>query len=221
MLIELRCLCAWLFFKEYILLVLIDEHGCPGFKLDKGSTPYFIMAMVIFSDFLAADKASEEIRKLREDLRVKPEFRFSKSHSKVKDSFFQTICKHDFLVRALVVDKQKIYSPYLRLDKENFYSYFMRQLMANDGNLLSNAIIRIDGKGSKKFQKATNNYLKAYVGKDKIRKIKFVDSKKDNLVQLADMITGAIARSYNTARKDNQRWLNMLRTRIDNIWLFK
>lgn len=203
------------------MLVLIDEHGCPGFKLDKGSTPHFVLAMVIFRDFQSADKASEEIAKLRAKLRVKPEFRFSKSHTKVKDSFFQAICKHNFLVRALVVNKKKIYSPHLRNNKEDFYSYFMRQLMMNDGGLLSNAIIRIDGKGSRQFQRTTNKYLKAYVGNGKICKIKYVDSKKDNLVQLADMTAGAVARSYNVERKDSTRWLNMLKPKINNIWIFK
>jgi hypothetical protein len=75
------------------LLVLIDESGCTGFKLDKGSSPYFVMAMVIFNDFSYAEKTSAIIGKLREDLRVKPEFKFSKCSHEVRDHFFQKICR--------------------------------------------------------------------------------------------------------------------------------
>ena len=40
------------------MLVLIDESGDPGFKLAKGSTPYFVVAMVLFQDLDQAERAS-------------------------------------------------------------------------------------------------------------------------------------------------------------------
>lgn len=39
------------------MLVLIDESGCAGFKLKKGSSPYFVVAMVVFKNLLEAEKA--------------------------------------------------------------------------------------------------------------------------------------------------------------------
>jgi hypothetical protein len=36
------------------MLVFIDESGDPGFKLDSGSSPVFVAAMVIFADRNAA-----------------------------------------------------------------------------------------------------------------------------------------------------------------------
>jgi len=36
--------------------VLIDESGCAGFKLDKSSSPFFTLGMVIFSDLQEAEK---------------------------------------------------------------------------------------------------------------------------------------------------------------------
>jgi hypothetical protein len=203
------------------LLVLIDESGCPGFKLDKGSTPYFVVAMVIFDDFFNAEKASNNICKLRESLGVKPEFKFNKSSNKTRDIFFETIGQHKFKVRALVAEKRIIYSQYLRSRKQNFYNFFVRNLMAYDGQNLNNAIVKIDGSGNKEFQKVMLGYLRNQIGSSKVNKFKTVDSKKDNLIQLADMVVGAIARSYNENRKNGYRWLKMLEPRIDNIWLFK
>ena len=74
------------------MLVLIDESGCPGFKLTKGSTPYFVVSMVIFKDFAQAEGASKAIEGLRQALGVNPEFKFSKTHPSVKDKFFDEMC---------------------------------------------------------------------------------------------------------------------------------
>ena len=207
------------------MLVLIDESGCTGFKLDKGSSPYFVVAMVIFNDFLSAEKTSAVIDQLRKDLRVKPEFKFSKCSHEVRDRFFQEICQqqHQFTVRALEVEKQGIYSSFLRCNNESFYSFFVRNLMMHDGDCLINATVKIDGSGNREFQRAMSGYLKKYVGSDKINKIKLIDSKKDNLIQLADMVVGAIARKYNLNRNDHDRWFKVLQLskKISNIWSFR
>lgn len=205
------------------MLVLIDESGCPGFKLTKGSTPFFVVGMVIFNDFSQAEAASEAIIALRQALGVNPEFKFSKTHLAIKDNFFNTICAYDFQVMALVVNKSNIYSLKLRNDTDSFYNYFVKTLMQYDGDILQNASIKIDGSGDKEFKKALTSYLRQSIGEHKIKKFKFIDSKKDNLIQLADMVVGAIARSYSETRRDASRWLNVLKKtgKIKNIWDFK
>ena len=95
--------------------------------------------------------------------------------------------------------------------------------MQYDDDVLQNASIKIDGSGDKEFKKALTAYLRQRIGEHKIKKFKFSDSRKDNLIQLADMVVGAIARSYSETRKDADRWLNMLnqRGKIKNVWNFK
>lgn len=205
------------------MLVLIDESGCPGFKLKKGSTPYFVVGMVIFKDFSEAEEASKKIAELRQTLKVNPEFKFSKTRAKVKDDFFHSLCHYNFQVRALVVNKNNLYSRELRNNTDSFYNFFVKTVMQYDDKTLANASIKIDGSGDKEFKTALNNYLRQSIGGQKIKKFKFVDSKKDNLIQLADMIVGAIARNYSGKRKETNRWLNMLKKKgkIQNIWDFK
>ena len=205
------------------MLVLIDESGCPGFKLAKGSTPYFVVGMIIFKEFAQAEMASKAIGELRQTLSINPEFKFSKTRPQVKDTFFEEVCKYDFEVRALVVNKTKIYSSKLRNDTDSFYNYFVKSLMQYDNDALSDASIKIDGSGDKEFKKALNAYLRKHIGQHKIKKFKFTDSRKDNLIQLADMVVGAIARKYNDNRKDASRWLSLLQRKgkIKNIWDFK
>lgn len=205
------------------MLVLIDESGCPGFKLTKGSTRYFIVVMVVFSNFSEAEKASMAIEVLKRTLNINPEFKFSKTHPSIKDKFFETLCKFDFTVQALVVDKATLYSHKLRNDTSAFYNFFVKTLMHHDLETLQNASIKIDGSGDREFKNALNNYLRKELGQNKIKKFKFVDSEKDNLIQLADMVAGAIARKYNLERKDASRWFEILKkkNKIRNIWDFK
>ena len=79
---------------------------------------------------------------------------------------------------------------------DSFYNYFVRMLMQYDNGVLQNASIKIDGSGDKEFKKALTSYLRKHVGEHKIKKFKFIDSQQDSLIQLADMVVGAIARSY-------------------------
>ncbi len=202
------------------MLVLIDESGCAGFKLGKGSTPYFVVGMVVFHDYGEAERTSRTIEGARAALRVKPEFKFSKCSDRARDGFFHAVAPHVFQVRALVIDKARIYSSHLRADHDDFYSYFVQMLMRHDDGALVGASIKIDGSGDREFKRALTAYLRQEIGPGKIAKLRFVDSRQDNLIQLADMVTGAIARSY-SGRANADRWRKMIATKIANVWNFK
>jgi hypothetical protein len=204
------------------LLILIDESGDAGFKIAKGSTTHFVVAMVIFQDFKEAEKASKAISEARENLRIKPEFKFNKSHPNVRDSFFEIVRPFQFRVRALVVDKCRVYSENLRSDKDRFYNYFVNLLLKHDNNALQGARVKIDGSGDRAFKQELERYLKKQCQEGKIHSVKFAESHRDNLIQLADMIAGAIARSYRQDdRKNADRWRLMLRDKIDDVWDFR
>jgi hypothetical protein len=201
------------------MLVFIDESGCPGFKIARGSDPIFAVGMVIFEDTAAATVTGERIKRLHSELGHKPEFKFSNCSFDVRDRFFAAIVQHRFTVRALVAEKDVIYSEHLRTHVDAFYSFFVKELMKHDAGLLLGAKVRIDGSGGREFKRSLNSYLRRELG-DRIRDVRMVDSQCDPLMQLADMCIGAIARAHRD-RPDAQRWLNVLRPRIRNIWPFR
>lgn len=202
------------------MLVFIDESGCPGFKLAKGSDPIFAVGMVIFRSSEDANAAHELIQQLHSSLGHKPEFKFSKCDARVRDGFFEAVTAQcAFTVRALIVEKKVIYSDELRRNNDCFYNYFVKQLMNFDGGVLRDARVRIDGSGDRDFQRALSSYLRREL-RGKIRDVKMVDSNRDELMQLADMSIGAIARSYRD-RPDRARWRNMLHPRIEDVWAFR
>lgn len=204
------------------MLILIDESGDAGFKILRGSSTHFVVAMVVFRDLVQAEAASTAIGDARSRLRANPEFKFNKAPVQVRDGFFEVVKPFDFGVRALVVDKSRIYSDELRRDSETFYSYFVRMLLKRNVDLLVGTRLKIDGRASRKFRSDLARYLREHLAEFKVENIKFAESHRDNLIQLADMVAGAIARSYRQDdRKDADRWRRMLASKIEAIWEFE
>lgn len=203
------------------MLVFIDESGDPGFKISKGSSPIFVVSLVAFKTADNAILAQDAIARVAEHHGIKTEFKFSQSRPEIRDAFFIALKPIDFCVRAIVIEKAKIYSTHLRTDKEAFYQYFVKTMLKFDNGLLDNAKVIIDGSGDQSFKRELSSYLKRHTGPRAIRDVRFSNSKNDRLVQLADMCTGAIARSFRENRHDADRWRGMLGNKIEDIWKFR
>lgn len=207
------------------MLVFIDDSGDPGFKIEKGSSRVFIIALIIFDDNLEAEKTSVAIKELRRKLRVSDfyEFKFNKSEPKFKKKFFETIKGFKFRVRAIVVKKEIIYSPRLRSYKEDFYNYVIMQVLKHAEGTVKNAKLRFDKRGERLLRDNLRVYLSRELD-NKNKKIfsdlKFVDSRQNTLIQLADMVAGSIY-AANSGKDDS--YLTELKEskRIEDIWLFK
>lgn len=203
------------------MLVFIDESGDAGFKLDKGSTNVFAVAMVMFDDHEQAKQVSASLDTLRNGWPGVREFKFSKASADLRDQFFDAATGFNFSVRALVVQKELIRSGHLRSNTEAFYQFFVKTMMKFDNGRLQNARVVIDGSGERTFRRDLQTHLKRHTPQGAIKDIRMKDSRGDTLVQLADMCVGAIARSYREDRKDSDRWRKMLRPKIDDVWEFK
>lgn len=206
------------------MLIFIDDSGDPGFRIEKGSSAVFVIALVIFKDTLEAEKTSLAIKELRRKLKISDfyEFKFNKTNKKFKNVFFNTINSFSFKIRAIVVDKKLIYSPRLRNYKENFYNYIIMQVLKNS-NKIKNAKLRFDKRGEKTLRDQLRVYLSRELdnkNKKVFRDLKFVDSKQNTLIQLADMSAGSIFAYYTGKYK---AYLNKLKEnkRIEDIWEYK
>lgn len=61
---------------------------------------------------------------------------------------------------------------------------------------LKNSTIIIDGSGSRLFKKQLQTYLRKKIGNSIVKKVKIQSSHSNNLLQLADMISGAVHRNF-------------------------
>lgn len=206
------------------MVVFIDDSGDPGFKVEKGSSKIFVITLVIFDDELEAEKTSVAIKELRRKLKVSDyyEFKFNKTNRKFRNAFIDVVRKFNFSIRAIVVKKELIQSPRLRSYKEDFYNYIIMQVLKQSKSI-KKAKLRFDKRG----ERAIRNSLRAYLSRELdnktkriFRDLKFVDSRQNTLIQLADMVAGSIFCAYTGKDKT---YLEKLRNskRIDDIWEFK
>lgn len=183
------------------MLVFVDEGGDTGLKLDQGSSPYFIVTLVVFEDNDEAEAAETRVLLLRRELGLPPEyeFHFSETPERVKAAFFDAILPYNFFYFSIVINKATLYGPGFRV-KESFYKYTSSLVFENAKQYLSDAIVVFDGSGSREFKRQLRAYMRRKMnepgGIRRIRKIKVQDSKRNSLIQLADMVCGAVARSF-------------------------
>lgn len=208
------------------MLVFIDDSGDPGFKLDKGSSPFFVIAMAIFKDDLEAEKTAIAIKEFRRSLKFpdSTEFKFNKSRPSVKEGFLRAINPFSFYVRCLVVDKSIIRSEELKHNKNSFYSYAIKMALQHSNDEIMNARIKIDGSGDRIFRRNFTVYLRKHLNsKDKrvMENCKLIDSKENVLIQMADMIAGSIRRSYEENRADHDAYKAIIGKHITDEWQFK
>jgi hypothetical protein len=207
------------------MLVFIDDSGDAGFKTGHGSSSAFVIALAVFDDNLEAEKTSLAIKELRRKLKFSDlfEFKFNKSNRKIKKDFIEAVSRHKFRVRAIVVQKDSIYSQRLKNYKENFYNFIVMQVLKHSAKSIKNAKIKFDKRGEKSLRDEMRVYLSRELD-NKNKKIfsdfKFVDSKQNTLVQLADMVAGSIFSSVTDKDKTYLRYLKKA-GRIEDVWLFK
>ncbi len=156
------------------MLVFIDKSGDPRIKLDRGASPIFVAAMVIFQTPEAASGAQTTIAGSEARRLHKPrEFKFNKCAYEIRDLYFEAIAPCDFSVRAIVVRKEVIFSTRLIADKERFYEYFVKQMMKNDNGALQDAKVTIDGSGDRAFRRDLNAALRLRLRQGVIKKVQF------------------------------------------------
>ena len=202
------------------MLIFIDESGDPGFKIERGSSPYFVICCVCFEKEEYAEQTASYIKNFAVINDLKSELKFNKLTTKFRSEFFAEVKDAPFRIHSIVFNKKEIYSSILRNSKERFYNYATRKILDAIGGQIANSKIKIDGGGSKEFRQELQKYLKAHLN-SRFSKFGFVDSKSNVLIQLADMCAGAIHRSQRNDKKDSNIYLDILKPRIENIWFFK
>ena len=208
------------------MLVFIDDSGDAGFKLDKGSSRFFVIALVIFDDELEAEKVAVTIKELRRrlDFPEDMEFKFFKSKNSTREAFLKSIAPFKFRVRCLVIDKAQIHSEELRNSKNSFYSYIIKTVLKHSDGSILDAKIKIDGSGDRIFRRNFLTYLRRElnIGDRKVMDhCRLVDSQSNVLIQMADMIAGTIRRSYDEDKSDGVELKKIIRKHIEDEWQFQ
>jgi len=204
------------------MLVFVDESGDPGMKLGAGSSDFFIVTAVIFDDVENALKCDIAISDLRKSMRwpANREFHFTGNNDKIRLQFLQVVKEYRFRYLSFALNKRLLTGEGFRV-KESLIKYVSRLVFENAKPYLKDAVVVFDGGGSKDFRQQFANYLRKRVnppeGDQVIRKVKMEDSKKNNLIQLADMVCGSV---WQSVTYNNWSYRKIIACREDRVQIW-
>lgn len=197
------------------MLVFVDESGDPGLKIAQGSSAYFIVALAVFEDDCETQLMEQRIELLRHELHVDShfEFKFNKCRHDFRVSFFEAVAPYNFFYYGIVIDKAGLYGEGFQ-HKESFYKYVTQLVFLNAREHLEDAKVYIDMSGDRDFRREITSYLKDKINSEKrhIRQVRFLNSANSSLIQLVDMVAGAIHRSY-SRKSDAEDYIKIIRHR--------
>lgn len=201
------------------MLVFIDESGDTGLKIEQGSSRYFVIVLVSFEENEEAIACDQRIQLLKRELKLPErfEFKFNKLRKDQRIKFFEAVLPYIFFYYGIVINKKpdKLYGDGFKI-KESFYKYTCSLVFENAKPYLKDATIIIDGSGSREFKRQLTTYLRKKVGTGVIRKVKIQLSHNNNLIQLADMVAGAIRRNY-TSKSDKEIYRKIIKSKEMNV----
>lgn len=201
-------------------LVFIDDSGDPGFKGGTNSSN-LVMAGAVFIDPEEATRVNEAISAFRKALgwNSNYEFKFRKNSKIIKARFLELANQYNFEVYAVYVDKTKYPTSFQLSDHKKLYDWTVKELLKIIP--MSDAQVKIDGSLSREHKLKIKSEIRKEINATeyKIKEIQPQDSAKDNLIQLADMIVGAINRSFQPNKTDAEVYIQIIRHKIKGLKL--
>lgn len=205
--------------KNAGMLVFMDESGDAGLRIAQGSSTHFVVVLVVFDDEHDAKAVDRRITLLRRELRLSSrfEFKFNKCQPPMRRAFLAAVAQYGFFYYGIVIAKSELYGEGFKV-KESFYKYATQLVFLNAREHLEDARVYIDASGSKDFRRQINGYLKRRINLDRrhIDRVGFLDSAKSNLIQLADMVAGAVNRSF-SPKEDAQNYIRIIQHREGHL----
>lgn len=181
-------------------IVYSDFSGDLGFKFGLTSSKYLVFVLIVFGEDLEGNRAAAEkirtaISKFRQRHRLSPdyEFSFNKSHH-WRIPFLEMLRKQRFEFRVATIDKRKITG---RTRDEK-----IKKLCASAARLfkmkpaITHVRFYIDIIGSRKNTRSFLRRVKSNLPKNTFFKTKIWDSKHEDLLQVADAVSGSIYAKY-------------------------
>lgn len=192
--------------------LFIDESGDTGCV--KSATKYFVISITYFKSVEDMQDTELAIKDFKRRENLNSELHFCKTQNSMRDKFFEEAKNFPFFAEAIYVNKGILYSEFLKNNSDKLYNYILKWVLERFSEYDDLHII-LDGKGNKTLEKELKSYIKSNP-KIKVKKIKMQDSKKDTLLQLADMVASSIGHSLNRSdKKDADKWKNTIKNKIN------
>ena len=196
-----------------------DEAGDVGFSFGRGSSRYFVVAVVATSN-------PDALRAILVDLRAMEnfpetfEFHFnSLASAKLRRKVFLTLKAAEFEFWALVVDKTTLPDIFRAMNGLDFYLYFVSELIRQlpfekrkEGTLIldefgSRASTRQELRRVMKARGILSGFSRIFVRR----------SRSESLIQVADLVAGAVLRR--DSKKDSEAF-EVIQDKMQAVFMY-
>jgi hypothetical protein len=173
-----------------------DESGDVSFNFGKGASRHFVIVVI-------ATPSPEVLRDVLENLRQdsglanRYEFGFHKLASeKLRSKVFSALAKTDFDAWAILVDKTTLGEAFKAMSGLDFYLYFVSELIRYipEGKRAGGTLILDEYGYPDQTKEELKRIMKARSITHGFRRISIRRSQSEPLIQIADLIAGAIWR---------------------------
>jgi hypothetical protein len=173
-----------------------DESGDVSFTFDKGASRFFVVAAIATADPDALRQLLADLRR-RSGLPAEYEFSFNAlSSAPLRERVFIALAQADFEGWAVIVDKTTLSDPFRVMRRLDFYLYFVTELIRlippakREG-----ATLILDEFGSATTQRTElRRFMAARDIPRHFKRIVIRRSRSEPLIQIADLVAGAILR---------------------------
>lgn len=189
------------------MLVFVDESGDSGLKIDRGSSRFFTIGLVVFEDHDEAIACDHRITLLKRELSwvEDSEFHFRRNSDRVREAFLRAVAPYNFSYYGFVINKDpRVLFGEGFNNKSSFYKFACGLVFENAKDRLNSATVVIDESGNLEFKKQLASYLRRRLNNASYRvgKVKMQRSESNNLLQLADYIASIVNRSVTNQKKN-------------------
>jgi hypothetical protein len=174
-----------------------DEAGDMSFQFDKGASRYLVVAVIATS---TPDELREVLTKIRQQESLPAVYEFgyhNVTSAELRNKVFMALQQADFEAWALIVDKTVLPEPFL-LFKSGLavYSFCISELIkAIPIEKRNRATLILDEFGNpEKTREEIKRMLKKRSIKHGFMRISMRESKREDLIQIADLVAGSILR---------------------------
>jgi hypothetical protein len=195
----------------------LDDSGDPGLSGAEGSSSYFVLAMVQ----LVERAPLPQLAAIRQQFHFDPtfDFKFYKTKDRHRVAFFGAVRTLPFRVRAVVADKSNLGKAFHKLTGDQLTIEFIVQLATHVPALdLSNDNLVLDGttpEFRRRLRVRLSQEHRELHRPMPFQKIVSGDSERDDGLQLADMIVGAIRQHVIGAQSD---YYQMFADKVVGLW---
>jgi hypothetical protein len=173
-----------------------DESGDVSFKFTKGASRYFVVTVIATQH---PDDLRDLLASVRQQANLPQNFDFhfnSLASTKLRNLLFSSLSTANFEAWAIIVDKANLPDTFKLMSGLDVYLYFVSELINQIPEQKRNGgMLILDEFG---YPEQTRNELKRIMKAREIRhgfsRITIRRSQSESLIQVADLIAGAILR---------------------------